>query len=74
MDEKELFHLITKNYDEANTDYLKEQVKEALTKPSMTKDETLNGLLDYIVVAGCTGMNDRYRQFLYSAIGYLIDN
>ena len=71
MDEKELFHLIRKNYSEANRDYLKEQVKEALSEPTMTKEETLDGLLNYIVVAGCTGMNDLYRKFLYSAIGYL---
>ena len=71
MNEKELFQLIRKNYSEANSDYLKEQIKEAMKNPPMTKEETLNGLLDYIVVAGCTGMNDRYRQFLYSAIGYL---
>ena len=50
---------------------MKEQVKEALSKPIMTKEETLNGLLDYIVIAGCNGMNDLYRKYLYSAIGYL---
>lgn len=71
MDEKELFQIIRKNYAEANSDYLKEQVKEALSEPTMTKEETLNGLLDYIVIGGCTGMNDLYRKFLYSAIGYL---
>ena len=71
MDEKELFGLIRKNYSEVNCDYLKEQVKEALSEPTMTKEETLNGLLDYIVIGGCGGMNDLYRKFLYSAIGYL---
>ena len=71
MDEKELFDFIRKNYGEVNQDYLKEQVEKALAKPIMTKEETLNGLLDFIVVAGCAGMNDLYRKFLYSAIGYL---
>lgn len=71
MDENELFDLIRKNYSEVNRNYLKEQVKEALFEPTMTKEETLNGLLDYIVIAGCNGMNDLYRKYLYSAIGYL---
>ena len=71
MDEKELFQLVRKNYTEANSDYLKEQIKEAMKNPPMTKEETLDGLLDYIVVAGCAGMNEEYRRFLYSAIGHL---
>lgn len=71
MDEKELFDLIRNNYSQVNCDYLKEQVKAALSKPIMTKEETLNGLLDYIVIGGCGGMNDLYRKFLYSAISYL---
>lgn len=71
MDENELFDLVRNNYSKVNRDYLKEQVKEALSKPIMTKEETLNGLLDYIVIGGCTGMNDLYRKFLYSAISYL---
>lgn len=71
MDEKELFQLIRNNYAKSNSDYLKEQIKDAMKNPPMTKKETLDGLLDYIVVAGCTGMNEEYRRFLYSAIGHL---
>ena len=47
------------------------RTKITLSEPTMSKEETLNGLLDYIVIGGCTGMNDLYRKFLYSAIGYL---
>ena len=72
MDEEELFKLVRKAYGEANVDYIKEQVKEALKEPLLTKSETVDGLLDYIVIAGCTGMNEKYRKFLYSAIAYLL--
>ena len=72
MDENELFELVRKNYFKANKDYLKEQVKQALSEPALTREETLNGLLDYIVIAGYNGMNDLYRKYLYSAIGHLV--
>lgn len=72
MDDDELFELVRRNYSEANKDYLKEQVKATLKTPLLTKHETLDGLIDWIVEAGCTGMNEHYRKFVFSAIAYLI--
>ena len=72
MNEDELFALVRKAYNESNVDYIKEQVKEALKEPLLSKHETVDGLLDYIVIAGCTGMNEKYRKFLYSGIAHLL--
>ncbi len=72
MNEDELFALVRKAYGESNVDYIKEQVKEALKEPLLSKYETVDGLLDWIVIAGCTGMNDRYRKYIYSAVAYLL--
>ena len=72
MTEKELFDLVRKNYGEANIDYLKEQVKTALKEPTLSKEETLNGFLDWVVIAGCGNVNDYYRPFIYNAISYLL--
>lgn len=71
MDEEELFKLVREAYGEANVDYIKEQVKEALKEPILPRRDTLDGLLDWIVIAGCAGMNDRYRKYIYSAIAHL---
>lgn len=71
MDDNELFDFVRKNYTEANNDYIKEQVKTALKEPAMTKQEVLDGLIDWIVEAGCTGMNEHYRKFVLSSIAYL---
>lgn len=73
MNEEELFELIRKNYNEANQDYLREQIKAAMKHPPMSREDTLNGLLDWVLIAGCTGMNDLYRNYVFSAIGYLIE-
>lgn len=73
-EEKELFDLLRKNYSRHNEDYLKEQVKNALATPLLTKKETLDGLLDWVVIGGCTGLNDHYRKFVLSAIGHLMNN
>ena len=71
MSDNELFALVRKNYGEVNTEYLKDQVKTALKMPLLSKEETLDGLLDLVVIAGCCNLNDRYRKFLFSAIGHL---
>lgn len=71
VDDYELFDLVRKNYTEANKDYIKELVKTALKEPAMTKQEVLDGLINWIVEAGCTGMNEHYRKFVFSAIAYL---
>ena len=72
MSDEELFELVRRNYSEVNKDYIKEQVKVALKTPLLTKHETLDGLIDWIVEAECTGMNEHYRKFVFSAIAYLI--
>ena len=72
MDDDKLFELVRKNYNIANKDYIKEQVKVALKDPAMAKQETLDGLIDWIVEAGCTGMNEYYRKFVFSAVAYLL--
>lgn len=72
MDDGKLFELVRKNYNIANKDYIKEQVKAALKEPAMAKQETLDGLIDWIVEAGCTGMNEHYRKFVFSAVAYLL--
>ena len=71
MSEDELFSLVRKNYNGANEDYLKKQVKAALKMPLLSKEETLDGLLDLVVMGGCCGLNEHYRQYLFSAIGHL---
>ena len=70
--EQEIFEIVRNSYTESNQDYLKAQVKVALKEPILSKQETLNGLIDWIVNAGCTGMNDYYRKFVFSAIGHLL--
>ena len=72
MDDDEIFKLVRRNYAEANREHLKEQVKVALKEPAMSKQEVLDGLVDWIVEAGCTGMNEHYRRYVFSAIAYLI--
>lgn len=74
MNEDELFALIRENYNGANEDYLKKQVKEALKIPLLSKEETLDGLLNLVVVAGCCGLNEHYQKYLFSAIGHLQAN
>lgn len=72
MDEQELFALVRKNYGEANTEYLKQQVIAAVSQMTLpSKKETIDGLLDWIVLAGGCGMNEKYRQFVYSALSLL---
>lgn len=71
MDDKEIFSLVRENYNNANADYLKNQAKTALRNPTLSKEETIDGLVNWIIDAGCTGLNDRYRQFVFSAIGHL---
>lgn len=72
MTDNELFEFVLKNYSEENREYIKEQVKVALKDQTMTKQDALNGLLDWIVDAGCCGMNEYYRKFVFAAIAYLI--
>ncbi len=72
MSENEIFELVRTNYNGANQEYVKEQVRDALSIPTMSKEEVLDGLLDLIVVGGCCGMNEHYRKYLLSAISYLI--
>ena len=72
MNEDELFALVRESYCESNVDYIKDQVKEALKEPLLSKCETVDGLLDFIVIVGCSGMNAKYRKFLYSAIAHLL--
>ena len=72
MDEQELFALVRKNYGEANTEYLKQQIIAAVSQMTLpSKKETIDGLLDWIVLAGGCGMNEKYRQFVYSALSLL---
>lgn len=72
MDEQELFALVRKNYGETNTEYLKQQVIAAVSQMTLpSKKETIDGLLDWIVLAGGCGMNEKYRQFVYSALSLL---
>ena len=71
MTEDELFELVRENYYKVNRGYLKEQVRKALSEPHLSAQETLDGLLDWIVEAGCAGLNEKYRLYVYSAIGYL---
>ena len=71
MNDDDIFDLVRKNYSEVNKDYIKEQVKVALKQPAMTKQEVVDGLVDWIVDAGCTGMNEHYIKFVFSAIAYL---
>ena len=70
--EQEIFEIVRKSYMESNQDYLKAQVKAALKESMLSKQETLNGLIDWIVNAGCAGMNDYYKKFVFSAIGHLL--
>lgn len=70
-DDKELFEIIRKHYAEENSEYLRKQVKTALQEPSISKEETLEGLVDWVMLAGCSGLNEKYRQYVLSAIGYL---
>ena len=74
MEENELFELVRRNYAGSNNDYFKQQVKESLKNPMMPKDEVVDGLVAWIVDAGCTGMNEHYRKFIYSAISYLMQS
>lgn len=71
VNDEEIFDLVRKNYGEVNKDYIKEQVKVARKEPAMTKQEVIDGLVDWIVDAGCTGMNEHYRKFVFSAVAYL---
>lgn len=71
MSEDELFALVRENYNGANEDYLKKQVKDALKMPLLSKEETLDGLLDLVVIGGCGGLNEYFRPYLFSAIGHL---
>lgn len=71
MNDDEIFDLIQKNYGEVNNNYIKEQVKVALKQPAMAKQEVVDGLIGWIVDGGCTGMNEHYRKFVFSAIAYL---
>ena len=72
MTEEEVFSLVRDNYHRVNQDYLKEQVKVALSVPLMSKEETLDGLLNWVTIGGCGGMNGYYRKFVLSAIGHLL--
>ena len=72
MTEKELFELVRNNYGKSNIDYLKEQAKIALKEPTLSKEETLDGLLDWVVIAGCANVNDFYRPLIFNAISYII--
>jgi len=70
--EIEVFGIVRENYGRANQEYLKHQVKTALEQPTMTKEETLDGLLELLTVGGCGGLNEYYRPFLFNAISHLM--
>ena len=71
MDEDKLFEIVRNAYNGVNTDYLKSQVLAAVAEIGLTRQEVMEGLLDWIVVGGCTGMNDRYRPYIYGALALL---
>lgn len=71
MNEDELFVLIREYYNGTDEDYLKKQVKEKLKIPLLSKEETLDGLLNLIIVTGCCGLNEHYQKYIFSAIGHL---
>lgn len=71
MDEDELFKIVRNAYNEVNTDYLKSQVLAAVAEIGLTRQEVMDGLLDWIIVGGCTGANDRYRPYIYGALALL---
>ena len=70
--DKEIFDIVRESYRGANTDYLKSQVRTALERPTMTKEETIDGLLDWVVIGGCTGPNEYYRNYILNAISHLM--
>lgn len=71
MDEDKLFEIVRNAYNGVNTDYLKSQVLAAVAEIGLTRQEVMDGLLDWIVVGGCTGANDRYRPYIYGALALL---
>lgn len=71
MNEDKLFEIVRNAYNGVNTDYLKSQVLAAVAEIGLTRQEVMEGLLDWIVVGGCTGVNDRYRPYIYGALALL---
>jgi len=71
MNEDKLFEIVRNAYNGVNTDYLKSQVLAAVAEIGLTRQEVMDGLLDWIVVGGCTGVNDRYRRYIYGALALL---
>ena len=68
----EIFGIVRENYNRVNHDFLKSQIRVALKQPTMTKEETLEGLLEWCTTGGGTGLNEYYRPFLFNAISHLM--
>lgn len=74
MSEEEIFGIVRKNYREVNEEYFKKQLSEALKYcKTMSLEDCMDKMLDWIVIAGCASVNEYYREVFFNAISYLLD-